>query len=229
MTSQAQVPGKRVVVIGSSGHAKVVVDILEKAGHHAMVGYIDSYKPAGTMHFGYPVLGSEQALPQLIDTWDLQGYVVAVGDNFLRLQLAQTVDRLSSGRLVPVNAIHPQAMLSRGVSLGWGNVLMAGAVINADCRLENHTIVNTAASLDHDTVLEEGASLAPGARTGGNCHIGLGAAIGIGAVLAHRMRVGSHAIVGAGATVLQEVAPMQVVYGTPARAVRTRQPGDKYL
>ena len=55
----------RIVVIGASGHAKVVVDVIEREGKVAILGLIDSFQPAGGSFFGYPLLGSEEVLPDL--------------------------------------------------------------------------------------------------------------------------------------------------------------------
>jgi acetyltransferase-like isoleucine patch superfamily enzyme len=106
---------------------------------------------------------------------------------------------------------------------------MAGAVVNPCCQVGRFCIVNTNASLDHDCVMEDYASLAPGVTTGGNCRIGSHAAVSIGAVLRHGITIGEHSVVGAGSLVLGPVDAFSIAYGTPARKIRDRQPGDKYL
>jgi acetyltransferase-like isoleucine patch superfamily enzyme len=53
--------------------------------------------------------------------------------------------------------------------------------------------------------------------------------IALGANLIHGVTIGEHSVVGAGATVVRNVPPYVVAYGTPARVVRPRQPGDPYL
>jgi hypothetical protein len=59
--------------------------------------------------------------------------------------------------------------------------------------------------------------------------IGEFSAISIGAIVSHSITIGDHAVVGAGATVLQDIPDRVVAYGTPARVVRRRNPGDSYL
>ena len=73
------------------------------------------------------------------------------------------------------------------------------------------------------------SSLAPRAVTGGGVKIGAFSAIAIGAVLSHSIAIGDHTVVGAGATALKDVPDRVVVYGTPARVIRRRNPGDSYL
>ena len=38
----------RVLLVGASGHAKVVLDIMEKQALHQVVGLLDDFKPVGT-------------------------------------------------------------------------------------------------------------------------------------------------------------------------------------
>ena len=217
-----------VAVVGSSGHARVVIDILERQGCYLIAGLIDRFRAPGETTLGYPVLGGEQALPGLCATQRLAGVVVAIGDNSVRAAVAEAVAGLCPG-LPLVGAVHPAATLGRDVSLGPGAVVMAGAVIGPCCRIGRLCIVNTRACLDHDSVLGDHASLAPGVVTGGGCRVGEYSAVGIGAVLSHGVSVGAHAVVGAGSTVLRPVPDAVVAYGSPARVVRTRRPGEPYL
>ena len=46
---------KKVILVGASGHSKVIVDILEKMENIKIIGYLDSYKKDATF-FGYQIL-----------------------------------------------------------------------------------------------------------------------------------------------------------------------------
>jgi len=219
---------ENIVIVGSSGHAKVVIDIVEQAGRYRIAGLIDSFRPRGEETLGYPVLGTEQDLPHLIDAHGVAGLLVAIGDNHAREQVTTDLAALVPG-LPCVSAVHPAARIGKASTIGAGTVVMAGAVINPCCTIGSGCIVNTNASLDHDGVMADFSSLAPGVVTGGNCRIGHGAAIGLGAMLRHRIAVGEHSVVGAGSVVLHDVEPYTVAYGNPARRVRARAPGDRYL
>lgn len=219
---------KNIVLVGSSGHAKVVIDIVEKAGQYRIVGLIDGFRAVGEETLGCPVLGNEADLPRLIEAHGVEGAIVAIGDNHVRGRVSGSLAR-DVAQLRLVSAIHPHAAIGKDTTVGPGTVVMAGAVINPGCRVGMGCIVNTNASLDHDSVMDDFASLAPRAVTGGNCRIGRFAAVGIGAVLRHRVTIGEHSVVGAGALVLGDVEPHVVAYGTPARTVRARQAGERYL
>lgn len=219
---------ENIVIVGSSGHAKVVIDIVEQAGRYRIAGLIDSFRTAGEQTLGYAVLGAERDLPQLVDKHGIGGALVAIGDNHARESVTASLASLVPG-LPHVSAVHPAARVGKASTIGAGTVVMAGAVINPCCSIGEGCIVNTNASLDHDGVMDDFSSLAPGVVTGGNCRIGRGAAIGLGAMLRHRIAVGEHSVVGAGAVVLHDVEPYTVAYGNPARRIRARAADERYL
>lgn len=215
-------------MIGSSGHARVVLDALERSGRHAVIGLIDPLRRPGEIESGYPVLGTEDDLPALAAAKGIDACVVAIGDNWQRHLVVQRVRGRLPG-MAFATVIHPSAQIGRGVEIGQGAVLMAGAIVNAAARIHAFCIVNTAAALDHDSVMEEFSSLAPGARTGGTVRIGAFAAVGIGATVSHGRTVGAHSILGAGAVVVHDIPERSVAYGVPARPVRGRAVGESYL
>jgi sugar O-acyltransferase (sialic acid O-acetyltransferase NeuD family) len=219
---------KKILIIGSSGHARVVVDIIEKEGKYQLLGILDRFRTQGEETLGYPILGTEEDLPQLIEHHSVGGILIAVGDNFTRSHIARHVNELCPS-LEFITTIHPSANLGRGVSIGDGSVIMAGVSVNPCCTIGNFCILNTHSSLDHESTMEDFASLAPHAATGGNCFIGAHSAIGIGAVLIHGIRIGEHSLIGAGSTVLNPVDPYSIAYGTPAKVIRCRKAGEKYL
>jgi sugar O-acyltransferase (sialic acid O-acetyltransferase NeuD family) len=219
---------QRIVIVGASGHAKVVADIVEREGRFAIAGLVDSFRGTGEAAFGYRLLGDEQALPALMKSEGIGGVLIAIGDNWQRARVAQSIARLAP-QLAFVTAVHPSAAVARDAVLGAGCVVMAGAVVNPGTRLGQHCIVNTRASIDHDGSLGDFASLAPGATLGGNVVLGEFAAVGLGANIIHRRRVGAHAVVGAGALVLDDIPERCVAYGVPARVARSREQGEPYL
>ncbi len=217
-----------VVVIGSSGHAKVVIDVIEKEGKYRIAGLIDSLKPAGESVSGYGILGNEDVLAALVEKGEVMGGIIAIGDNWRRYLVSEKIKSILPGFKF-ISSLHPSAQIGRGVTIGDGSVLMAGAIVNSDSRVGNFCILNTRASLDHDSVMEDFSSLAPNAVTGGNVHIGSFSAVSLGASIIHGVKVGEHSVLGAGALAVDDIPHHSVAYGTPAKVMRKRVEGDKYL
>lgn len=217
-----------ILLIGASEHAKVVMDIIEKEGKYKILGLVDTYKPAGEDVFGYKILGAEDKLERLFQSGEIFGGIIAIGDNWIRYKMAEKIKSLAPDFRF-VSAIHPSAVIARGVEIGAGSVLMAGVIVNSESKIGAHCILNTGASLDHDSVMGEFSSLAPGAVTGGKVFIGAFSAISLGANIIHGVKIGEHTVLGAGAVALKDIPGYCVAYGIPASVKKNRSAGDKYL
>lgn len=217
---------KSVVVFGAGGHAKVVIDIIEKSGQYEIAGLIDQHKPVGSEFCGYRVIGNESELLRHKEKWD--GGIVAVGDNWSRARIVDKILKIDADFQF-ITAIHPSAQIARGAKIGVGTVIMPGAVIGSDAHIGEHCIINSQASVDHDSVLEDFVTLAPRATTGGNVHIGEYSAISLGACVIHAIKIGEQTVIGAGAVVVSDIDPYVVAYGVPAKVIRKRQAGESYL
>jgi len=197
-----------IVVIGASGHAKVII----KPGAEVM---------------GYRVVGSEQDVPALVARGDIIGGIAAIGHNWVRHEVVARIRSLCP-EFRFVNAVHPSARIGRSVQLGQGIAIMAGVSVNPGTVVKDHCFLNTNASVDHDNVLEEYSCLQPNAVTGGNVRLGAFSAVSMGATVIQGVRIGSHTVIGAGSTVLSDIPDRVVAYGTPCRVVRPREPADNY-
>lgn len=228
LNKEGSMTDKNVVVLGASEHAKVVLDIIEREGKYGIAGLIDTHKPAGGVLAGYPILGAEEVMLAMFQRGEIAGAIIAIGDNWTRHRVAEKI-KSSVPDFKFISAIHPSAQIAGRVSIGEGTVVMAGAIVNPDSVVGNHCILNTKSSLDHDCAMGDFSSLAPGVTTGGVVRIGAFSAISLGANIIHGKTIGAHTIVGAGALVLTDIPDHCVAYGVPAKVVRARIEGEKYL
>jgi sugar O-acyltransferase (sialic acid O-acetyltransferase NeuD family) len=206
---------RSLVVIGASGHAKVVIDIIEREGRYRISHLLDDNAALhGKSFFGYRVMGATPSL--LAAAGEKPLTLVAIGDNGARQRIART---LREKGFELARAVHPQAQIARGAVIGAGTVIMAGAVVNSDAAIGENVIVNTGATVDHDCVVGDGVHIAPGAHLCGGVYIGAGSFIGAGTVIIPGIRVGSNAIVGAGSTLLEDVSENVKAAGSPARKI----------
>ncbi|WP_046174342.1 acetyltransferase [Domibacillus indicus] len=214
---------KKIIIIGTGGHASVLIDAIEKEKKYSICGILDPVRPVNTIIYGYRVLGTESVLSQM--NKHIYGGIVAIEDNGSRKKMVQAIRTLVPNFLF-ISSIHPASCISSDVKVGDGTVIMAGAVINRNAIIGEHCIINTKSSVDHDCILGDYVSVAPGATLGRNVQIGNSAVIALGANVIHSIRIGEHTVIGAGSTVLQNIEPYCVAYGTPARTIRSRKQED---
>lgn len=195
----------KLIIIGASGHGRVVADIAKKCGYDEIVFLDNNLNNAACA--GYPVLGTDAMVSQL--EGDL---FIAVGNGLIRKKL---MDRNTDKRF-PV-LIHPNAVVADDVEIGRGSVVMAGAVINPGVKIGEGAIINTCASVDHDCKLEDFVHVSVGAHVAGTVTIGENTWIGAGATVSNNVNICGGCMIGAGAVVIKDIDESGTYVGVPAR------------
>lgn len=220
---------KNIVVFGTGNTARVVIEIIEVKGKYNILGLIDATKGRiGERVKGYRIIGSDADLLNAPWSGDVVGGIIAVGDNFLRKVIADKIIELLPN-FVFVSIVHPSTVISQTASIGDGSMIMAGVIINNNGRIGRHCLLNTNSSIDHDSIMENYSSLAPGVVIGGCSHLGECSSISLGANVINDVTIGEHTVVGAGSTVLNDIPPYTISYGTPCKTIKKRRQGDKYF
>ncbi len=207
---------KNIFVFGASGHAKVVIDILERTKKQQITALLDDDSALwGETFFDYPVVGGREYILNKIGTQDITG-LVAIGANKVRMDVAAW---LTGQGFTLCSAIHPHAQIARDVQIGAGTVVMAGVVINSGVWIGDNVVINTAATIDHDSIIENGAHIAPGCNVCGGVCVGEASLIGVGSAIIPGIKIGKNSVVGAGSTVIAPVHEGERVVGSPACVV----------
>lgn len=195
----------KLIIIGASGHGKVVADIAAQNGYTDIVFLDDneSVRECG----GHPVIGRTG------DADSIAGELfVAIGNPVDRRRLMEQY----KDREMPV-LIHPDAVLSKSVTIQKGSVVMAGVVINPDVKIGEGCIINTCSSIDHDCVISDYVHIAVGAHLCGMDVVESMTWIGAGATVSNNIRICGSCMIGAGAVVVKDIETPGTYIGLPAR------------
>lgn len=203
-----------VIVLGASGHAKVVIELLRASGLQVdyCVGGLDSPESC----LGVAVLKGDEHLQHLRENGYTRAFV-AIGSNALRQRLAHTA-REAGFHLV--NAISPTAVISPTARLGKGIAIMAGVIINAESVIEDLAIINTGATIDHDCRIGQAVHIAPQCALAGNVSVSEAAFLGIGCKIIPGIKIGEGATIGAGGVVVSDIPARTLAVGIPARVIK---------
>jgi len=192
----------KLIIIGASGHGKVIADIAVKLGYEDIV-FLDDDESIEECA-GFLVVGkTNEAVAMDGDK------IVAIGNAGIREKISKTIKTVS--------LIHPDAAISRRVKIGDGTVIMAGAVINSDSVIGTGCIINTGASVDHDCVIGDYCHISVGAHVAGTCHIGEKTWIGAGATVSNNINICSDSTIGAGAVVVRNIDEVGTYVGCPSK------------
>ena len=204
---------RRLAILGASGHGKVVADAALTSGWDSVLFYDDAY-PGKCSNGKHAIWGDSAALFDAIVCGDVQGIVIAIGDNKIRHRI---LSDFIQAKMPLVSVIHPSAIISPSAVIGPGSVVLAGAVVNADACIGAGCIINTNAVVEHDCLLADCVHISPAASLAGGTVVGCGVWVGIGAVTKQSISIGQYAIVGAGAAVIHNVDAGVTVVGVPAQ------------
>ncbi len=203
--------GGRLLILGASGHGKVVGDCAMAAAW-AEICYFDDRWPMLSACGQWLVVGRGEAF--FAETGAGGQAFVAIGNAATRLAWLR---RLKADGISVATVIHPCSVISPHALIGEGGLVVAGAVVNIDAKLGLGCIINTSATVDHDCVLGDGVHVCPGAHLAGDVQVGESSWLGIGCVVRQGIRIGVGVTVGAGAVVVADVPDGLTVVGVPAR------------
>lgn len=199
---------KDVIIIGASGHGKVIADIILQRGDRVL-GFLDDNPHAPSHVYGIPLLGTAADSHRFPGAY----FIIAIGNAAIRRRLAQ--------QMTPCRwytAVHPKAIVSNlGVTVGEGTVIAAGAVVNPGVTIGKHCIVNTNAVVEHDCKLGDYVHLSVSAALGGTVAVDDECWIGIGACVKNNLTICSGVTIGAGAAVVKNITESATYVGIPAR------------
>ena len=204
---------KEVIILGASGHAKVIAESIIKSGD-LVVGFLDDNDDlqGKEVYLGIKVIGKTSEVVNFPDKF----FVIGIGSNNVRKMFAEKYPELNW-----YIVIHPSAIIASDVQIGEGTVIMPGVVINPGTTIGKHSIVNTGTTLDHDNTIGDYVHISPGTHLAGTVTVGDSCWICAGVTVINNVSIASGNIVGAGAVVLHDITENDSTYvGVPIRKIK---------
>lgn len=202
----------KLLIIGASGHGKVVADIALKMNKWQSIAFLDDDESIKSS-MGIKVIGKSVDAFTRISDYDI---FVGVGNNDIRENIQVRLE--AAGASIPT-LIHPNAVIGEQVDLASGTAVMAGVVVNCCTRIGKGCIINTGATIDHDNLIEDFIHISPGVHLAGTVKVGQGSWLGIGSAVSNNVNIIRGCKVGAGAVVVKDITETGTYVGVPARRI----------
>ncbi|MEN9522404.1 MAG: hypothetical protein RL065_781 [Bacteroidota bacterium] len=195
-----------ITLIGYSGHAYVVADILLKAGEK-VVGYCErKQKEANPFRLKYMGMQTDEEVKNAIKKHSI---FIAIGDNNVRKRIYESIQN----EFEICNAIHPSSLIASHVEMGNGTMIGANCIINPCVKIGNAVIINSGAIIEHECIIDDFVHIAPGSVLCGNVKVGEGSFVGANSVIKQGITIGKNCIIGAGSVILKDIEDGKVVVG----------------
>jgi acetyltransferase EpsM len=210
---------KKIVIIGGRGNGTVIASTIEDCKDSGQdiscVGFLNDNEKSID---GYPVLGGIRNKDWLKLPDDYL-FIYAMS----KVKKALDIHNLLKKLKIPIerfaNIIHPTAVVSKQFTIGKGVVIMPHTIVSPGVKMGNHSQLYAMGFIGHDSTIGEMTFLSANSHTGGNVTVGDGAHIGIMSTSIENVVIGEYSVVGAGAIILKNVAPFNVVVGNPAKVI----------
>lgn len=206
---------KEIIIIGCGGHAKVIVDTIEKNGDYKIKGFLDDNKTV-VGYKNYLILDRIENAHRYND--EMTYFVIAIGDNMMRKRISESINGLKYATIIDKNSF-----ISDSCKIGEGSVVLVGSIINADTNIKKHVIINTGAIVEHDCFVDDYCHISPGSILCGGSVVYNNVHIGANTVVIPNKIIHERSIVGAGSTVINNIGNDTISVGTPTRYIQVKK------
>ncbi|MEQ1509318.1 MAG: NeuD/PglB/VioB family sugar acetyltransferase [Sphingopyxis sp.] len=208
---------------GTGGCARGIMPLLraEIAGSAYELVFIDDDPETAPTVNGHRVMRWEEFA---VGDPGQRSICIGIASPVTRARLAEKADKVG---IDLHGARAANAILMDDVKIGEGACLSPFVTITSNILIGRGFHANLYSYVEHDCIIGDFVTFAPGAKCNGNVHIGDGVYIGSGAILRQGtpdkpLVIGAGATIGMGAVVVRDVAPHTTVVGNPARILGRR-------
>lgn len=196
-----------LIIIGASGHGKVVLDVAIKSGL-IVKGFLDDNLTGEVLE--YPIIGKVNDINRF-SSYD--EFIIGIGANEIRENISVSYD------VKWATLIHPSAQIGLDVKIDKGTVIMANVVINSSSQIGEHCIINSGAIIEHDNIIKDYVHISPNATISGSVNIGERVHVGAGVTIKNNVTIVQDCIIGAGGVVINDIDKKGKYVGIPVKKI----------
>jgi len=213
---------KKILVLGADPQARIIPDILESLDNLELLGFVEWGEGRKFLigdAAGFPVFNGTQFPEEIKSKLGPFEVIIAMSRMEKRKELIRQVHDIP---LTPVSIIHPSAIISKSAKIGRGCLIAPGVIIGPGVDIGDHTILNSAVTIDHDTVIQENVIMGSGVHLPGYVKVLSHTFIGVGSCCVNGVTIGHNCLIGAGSVVTKDVPDNVIAAGVPAKEIRKK-------
>jgi len=210
-------------VYGTGGAGRELFELIETWNKCRSINYdlvfIDDYRDSEKL-FDVDIFSFDSFRHQF--SVDEAKVVVSAGEPRIRKLLWERVKANGYGF---ETLIHPQATVSPRATIGEGSIIKKGALVSCDCIIGKNVDIMVNSYIGHDSSIGDHGEIGSLVSIGGYCSLGEEVFIGQGTIIRDKISIGNKSIIGMGSIVTCSFDEKSIVYGNPAKLIRTSEDG----
>ncbi len=187
----------KIIIIGSGGHARACLDIINSQKKFKFSGFIDNTSK------DKKVIGKDKDLKKISKR--IKFACIGFGgfkNSVKRVNFFLKLKKI--GFKLPVIK-SSEAYVSKSAKIGEGSIIMHGAIINACAEIGKNTIINTGVLIEHDTLIEDNCHVATRAVINGNCLVQKNTFIGSNSTIINNIKIGRFKFIKANSLIKKDL------------------------
>jgi sugar O-acyltransferase (sialic acid O-acetyltransferase NeuD family) len=198
----------RIFILGAGGHAKVVLDAVQKLGL-SVAGIVNPSLDISPFFSGIQVCGGDEMMDSLDPKFDVIANGLGASPKNLLNKKVSLPWKTHGFKFLTI--VHPTTIVGRHVNFGEGCQIMAGCTLQSDISIGVGVVINTASNIDHDCKIGNHTFISPSVVICGGVEVGEDCFIGAGAILLPGVKLGKGVLIAAGAIVDKDVPSLSFI------------------
>ena len=187
----------KLLIIGSGGHAKSCIEIIENIQKFKIMGLIDSKKNKTINK--YKVIFSDNEIMKIKSI--SKNLVLGLGSVDNTNKRAEIFERYKKLGFHFPTIIAKGATVSKNSKIGEGTIIFNHVLINSGASIGEDCIINNKTLIEHDVKIGDHAHISTNVTINGNCKIGEKAFLGSGTILKNNLVVSKKSFIKMGSVI----------------------------
>lgn len=204
---------EKIYIIGASGFAKEVCNLIFTENLFEVVGFID-YRPQEEYLIyndkKYPIFDESNFL----NNKDLIGVNVVIGMG--NPKIIQKIFENYKKYNFP-NIISKYAIVGNDVRFGKGNIVTQNVIFTTNIRVGNGNIFNLSSTVGHDCTIGDFNVVNPAVNVSGGVILGNMNLLGVGSIILQYLIIGNSNVIGGSSLVTKNVEDDKLIIGVPGK------------
>ena len=194
---------KKIILIGSGGHATSCVDVIESTEQFEICGFVSEDKKIGSKFLGYPILSNLKNINIIKKI--TKNVIIAFGSIYECNKRSIVFDYLKKKDFNFQTIISPNSYLSKRSSVKAGTIIMHGANVNANVKIGENCIINSNSLIEHDVSVGFNSHISTSATINGGVKIGKNCFIGSRSVIKENIIISDNSFIKMGSIITKNI------------------------
>jgi acetyltransferase EpsM len=211
---------KKIILIGAGGNA---AEVREYISYHnqvkpnqliEVVGFIDATDKFHQKYkFTEPYLGPVEEHQILSDV----EYMFCFDNLAYKKKLAEQFKQHGAKFFT---FIHPTSLIASTAKIGHGVLISHNVSVGPFAEIADFNIINSRATIAHDTIIGEYNFISPQVALSGNTVIGQGNLMGVNSATIPDITIGNGNTIGAGSILTKSITDGHLIVGVPGKSIK---------